>query len=108
MCTYRVVVVAACQQPKFARKYCFKASAQVFRVSSSLTPLGTFFAYDKKPSVTRDVERAADAFCEAFGDHAVREESSLVFLAECPVELTDEVFYQSQIQKITDPQKTDE
>lgn len=77
---------------KVARKYCFKASIQILH-SNTGVPQGTYFAYDPKPTIAKEVERAATQHCLAFDD-VVSGEVSLVFLAECPLELSDEIYYQ--------------
>ena len=76
-----------------ARKYCFRASVKV--VNRARVPVGVFFSYNTAPTIARDLEQIGNKFCL---DHA--EESfqcvdcELVLHHECPVELTDEIYFQ--------------
>ena len=76
-----------------AKKYCFRASVKI--VNRAKVPVGVFFSYNKNPTITRDIEIIGAKFCV---EHASREfecvESELVLHNECPMEVTDEVFFQ--------------
>ena len=78
-----------------ARKYCFKASVKI--VNTAKVPIGLFFGYDTKPTIARDVELVGQQFCleqdSASGYMCDRVE--LVMHAECPVELTNDIYFQS-------------
>lgn len=76
-----------------ARKYCFRASVHI--VNRAKVPVGIFFAYDAKPSITRDVEAIGAKFClEQSAKGYECRESELVIHNECPVELSNEIYFQ--------------
>lgn len=76
-----------------ARKYCFKASVRI--VNRIKVPIGMFFAYGTKPTIARDVHHTGEQFClEHVDGEYFCEEPQLSLFEECPVELTNDIFFQ--------------
>lgn len=77
-----------------ARKYCFRASVKI--MNQARVPVGVFFAYASKPTITRDVERIGQQFCLEQGETRgyVCDDSELILHEECPVELTSDIYFQ--------------
>lgn len=76
-----------------ARKYCFRASVKVMNAAKA--PVGVFFGYDTKPTIARDVEMIGGQFCLELSDaNYVCDAVELVMHRECPVELTNEIYFQ--------------
>ena len=76
-----------------ARKYCFRASVKI--VNAAKAPVGVFFGYDTKPTIARDVEAIGEQFClEVEEARYACDPVELVIHHECPVELTNEIYFQ--------------
>lgn len=76
-----------------ARKYCFRASMKI--MNKVKVPVGVFFAYDVKPTIAKDVESIGQKFClEQSSEEFICGEAELVLHNECPVELSNEIFFQ--------------
>lgn len=77
-----------------ARKYCFRASVKI--VNAAKAPVGVFFGYDTKPTIAKDVEAVGDEFClHLEGAQYACDRVELVMHEECPVELTNEIYFQA-------------
>ena len=87
-----------------ARKYCFRASVKI--VNKAKVPIGIFFGYDTKPTIAKDVETVGQQYClekdEALGYTC--DEVELVLHAECPVEITSDISFQS-FESLENPSK---
>jgi hypothetical protein len=64
-------------------------------VNFAKVPVGIFFAYDAKPTIARDVEAIGAKFCiEKSVQGFECAEPELIIHNECPVELSNEVYFQ--------------
>ena len=76
-----------------AKKYCFRATVKV--LDRYKTPVAVIFSYDIKPSISSDLEKLAEEYCQQNADQEyMYDESELVIHEECPVELTGDIHFQ--------------
>jgi pyridoxal/pyridoxine/pyridoxamine kinase len=76
-----------------ARKYCFRASVNI--VNAAKAPVGVFFGYGTKPTIAKEVEEIGEQFCMDVEDARYAcDPVELVIHEECPVELTNEIYFQ--------------
>ena len=78
---------------KIARKYCFRATTAIHRVGSDRV-YAVVFGYDSRPTIASVVENVAEGFCEANALQFETDDTQLIFHAECPIELNDEIMFQ--------------
>lgn len=91
-----------CQSPKgdkIATKYCFRAKCHL--VDFAGRRLGWFIAYDKSPTIAKDVLLACKVSLESFPKGcACDDDVDMVMLPECPVECIREVRYEPKNKSI--------
>lgn len=94
----RTIVVAqngnSSRMDKIAKKYCFRASARIVRAETG-QPYAMFTSFDANPDIARRVEESAQEFVAGMAEveRLVAEPADLVMYPECPVELTNDVYF---------------
>lgn len=82
--------VVCAQKEPMAAKYCFSARCSIRPNRLVDGAIGIIFGYDKRPTVSRDVESVAEIFCREAG--YVPGDVELLLHTECPVEVNNEIF----------------
>ena len=82
--------VVCAQKEPMAAKYCFSARCSIRPNRLADGAIGIIFGYDKRPTVSRDVESVAEIFCREAG--YVPGDVELLLHTECPVEVNNEIF----------------
>ena len=83
-------VVAMTRGEPPASKYCFSARCSILQGEASPGTMGLVFGYDKRPSISKDVENVCQIFCREAGYEPGDVE--LYMHTECPVEVHNEIF----------------
>ena len=90
---------------KIARKYCFRATTTIARKNSD-RPYAVVFGYDTKPLIATEVRQVAQEFCTTNADaFEADDDVELVIFEECPMELTDEIFFQMFVEDTDEDEK---
>ena len=84
----RVVAMSRGEPP--ASKYCFSARCSILQGEASPGTMGLVFGYDKRPSISKDVENVCQIFCREAGYEPGDVE--LYMHTECPIEVHNEIF----------------
>lgn len=97
LCAFARTPVMMSGHDKIAKKYCFRGTCRVLDASTG-TPVGIFTAFDANVDVAKGVRRACDMFVDRVDAELVCEDPELVMYQECPVELTDDIYYASIVE----------